>query len=87
MPKIKNYFELYNQSIYIRIFIRLYKKNKDKIMKVLLELREMDMYSNNLLIIFIVFSGDKKTNLVKILFRRLEDELLLFILQLLSKKY
>ncbi|RIB14087.1 hypothetical protein C2G38_2196148 [Gigaspora rosea] len=40
-------------------------KNKDEIMKALLELREMDMYGNNSLIIFIVSSGDKGTNLIK----------------------
>ncbi|KAF0429112.1 PAS domain S-box protein [Gigaspora margarita] len=65
IQEIKNYLELYNHSIYDIVFIRLYEKNKDEVMKVLLELREMDMYGNDLLIIFIVSSGNKGTILAE----------------------
>ncbi|RIB28185.1 hypothetical protein C2G38_2239667 [Gigaspora rosea] len=63
--KIKNYLELYNQSIYDIVFIRIYEKNKDEIIKLLLELRKIEMHSNNFVIIFIVSSGDKGTILAK----------------------
>ncbi|RIB30314.1 hypothetical protein C2G38_2152904 [Gigaspora rosea] len=72
IQEIKNYLNLYNQSIYDIVFIRLYEKNKDEVMKGLLELREMDKYSNNLLIIFIVSSGDKEIILAKTLISKIK---------------
>ncbi|KAF0516111.1 hypothetical protein F8M41_017170 [Gigaspora margarita] len=47
------------------VFIRLYEKNKNEIMKDLLELREIDLYGNDLFIIFIVSSDNKKTILAE----------------------
>ncbi|KAF0484190.1 protein-histidine kinase [Gigaspora margarita] len=59
IQEVKNYLELHNQFAYDIVFISLYEKNKKEIMNFLLELREMDIYGNNLLIIFMVSQGDK----------------------------
>ncbi|KAF0410287.1 PAS domain S-box protein [Gigaspora margarita] len=59
IQEIKNYLELCNQSVYDIIFIRLYEKNKNEIIKFLLELKEMNMSYNDLLIIFIISSNDE----------------------------
>ncbi|KAF0542827.1 protein-histidine kinase [Gigaspora margarita] len=59
IQEAKNYQELHNKSAYDIVFISLYEKNKEEVIKVSLELREMDINDDNLLIIFMVPSGDK----------------------------
>ncbi|RIB16859.1 hypothetical protein C2G38_2188831 [Gigaspora rosea] len=49
---------LNNQSAYDIVFIRLYENNKEEVMKTISELRGLEMNSNNLMIIFIVFSEE-----------------------------
>ncbi|KAF0510829.1 protein-histidine kinase [Gigaspora margarita] len=54
----KKYKGLNNQSAYDIVFIRLYENNKEDVMKTISELRGLEMNSNNLVIIFIVFPDE-----------------------------
>ncbi|CAG8673272.1 4513_t:CDS:1, partial [Scutellospora calospora] len=60
----KAYKEWNEQSAYDIVFIRLYENNEEETMKVILELREMNG-NNDLVIIFIVFSGNEGVELAK----------------------
>ncbi|KAF0512849.1 protein-histidine kinase [Gigaspora margarita] len=61
----KRYKELNNQSAYDIVFIRLYKNNEEEIIKATLELRELEVNSNHLVIIFIVFPNNEGIELAK----------------------
>ncbi|CAG8552797.1 22070_t:CDS:2, partial [Racocetra persica] len=57
--------ELYNRPAYDIAFINLYENNEEEVMKVALELRGLEMNSNNLVIIFIVFPTNEGILLAK----------------------
>ncbi|CAG8584705.1 6070_t:CDS:2 [Racocetra persica] len=65
IQEARNYLELHNQSAYDIVFINLHEKNKEEVMKVVLKLREMNMYGNDLLVIFMLLSSDKGTALAE----------------------
>ncbi|RIB05860.1 hypothetical protein C2G38_2253571 [Gigaspora rosea] len=67
----RTYKELYNQSAYDLAFINLYENNKEEVMKIALELRKLDMNSNNLVIIFIVFPTNEEIALAKRFIRKI----------------
>ncbi|CAG8747095.1 4298_t:CDS:2, partial [Racocetra persica] len=67
----QTYKELYNRSAYDIAFIGLYEVNKEKVMKAALELKALDMDSNKLVIMFIVFPGNEGNWLAKKLIRKL----------------
>ncbi|RIB06884.1 hypothetical protein C2G38_478006 [Gigaspora rosea] len=56
---IKEYKELHGRFAYDIAFISLYEHNKEEVMKTSLKLRELETNNNNLIIIFIVFSGNE----------------------------
>ncbi|CAG8706525.1 5821_t:CDS:2, partial [Racocetra persica] len=67
----QTYKELYNQSAYDIAFIGLYENNEEETMKAALKLRALDMDSNRLIIIFIVFPSNEGNGLAKKFIRKL----------------
>ncbi|CAG8826096.1 28985_t:CDS:1, partial [Racocetra persica] len=65
------YKELYNQPAYDIAFIGLYEDNEEEVMKAALKLRTLDMDSNRLVIIFIVFPSNEVNGLAKKFIRKL----------------
>ncbi|CAG8576981.1 3000_t:CDS:2, partial [Scutellospora calospora] len=60
----KAYKELYDQFAYDIAFIGLYENNKEKVINSVLELKQLEVNSNSLVIIFIAFPSDKGIKLV-----------------------
>ncbi|CAG8778189.1 31208_t:CDS:2, partial [Racocetra persica] len=67
----QTYKELHNQFDYDIAFIGLYEDNEEEVMKAALELIELDMDSNRLVIIFIVFPNNEGNVLARNLIRKL----------------
>ncbi|CAG8794204.1 3849_t:CDS:2, partial [Racocetra persica] len=67
----KTYKELHNQSAYDIAFIGLYEDNEEEVMKASLKLKALDMDSNRLVIIFIVFPSNEGNGLARKLIRKL----------------
>ncbi|CAG8794574.1 10262_t:CDS:2, partial [Racocetra persica] len=61
----RTYKELHERSAYDIVFINLYENNEEEVIKVALELRELEMNSSNLVIIFIVFPTNEGIALAK----------------------
>ncbi|CAG8665663.1 20092_t:CDS:2, partial [Racocetra persica] len=60
----KKYKELFKTFAYDIAFINLYEDNEE-VLKVALKLKELEMYNNNLVIVFIVFPNDEGNRLAK----------------------
>ncbi|RIB30113.1 hypothetical protein C2G38_2238477 [Gigaspora rosea] len=71
IQEAKRYYELHHRPAYDIVFIRLYEKNQDEVMKAALMLREIDVHDNNLLIIFMVYPSDKGTDLARKLIEKI----------------
>ncbi|CAG8693626.1 33912_t:CDS:2, partial [Racocetra persica] len=67
----QTYKELHNQSAYDIAFIGLYENNEEEVMKASLKLKALDMDSNRLIIIFIVFPSNEGNGLARKLIRKL----------------
>ncbi|CAG8741995.1 34269_t:CDS:2, partial [Racocetra persica] len=67
----QKYKELYNQPAYDIAFIGLYEDNEEEVMRAALKLKALDMDSNRLFVIFIVFPTIEGNGLAKKLIRKL----------------
>ncbi|CAG8592252.1 11758_t:CDS:2, partial [Scutellospora calospora] len=75
IQEVKNYKQLYNQSAYDIIFIRIYEKNEKEVIKLILELREIGINMDKLLIVFITFPNNTGKALAEKLVKKIGGQI------------
>ncbi|CAG8465343.1 11526_t:CDS:10, partial [Scutellospora calospora] len=89
IQKVKDNTELYKQFSYDIIFIGLYEKNEEEVVKTVSELRKIEFSSNNSLnslVIFIVFPSIKGKELAERLIKNVEGQINILYTPLTWKK-